>query len=308
MARAQAKPRSDRRRGGAGIGLFTAGFALLVLGNFRSRGQHSKKDAVMPEVFLQGKQAVQTADQIQAAQTAKESFAGALSGPAVMSKALGVLTKKYRMGRDNTIYAASLCADEINSDKGHLGRLLTEYYYGRVFPLGGIGGAPYGGKTGFAAFSHHVPDGGNVFVLFGPHIGFSPEGEPGKFLRNGQKALSTSCGALCAAYSQCSAEQKMEADSKDMEQSWLREKLGPKCEHIKESSNPMVELALQAYKVIEEEILSIVNTDFGTGNLVLLGGIQINMPYGMPGYFQPMHFSIRAKGKEPENLMPVFER
>jgi len=300
MALAQPKPMSERRRGGVGIGLFAAGVVLVVLGNFRSRGQHSQKDAVMPEAFF-GLQ------RMQAAQTAKEAFSGALSGPAVMSKALGALRWKYGMGRSNTIYAASLCADEINSDKGHLGRLLTEYYFGRVFPLGGIGGAPYGGKTGFAAFSHHVPDGGNVFVLFGPHIGFSPEGEPGKFLRNGQKALSTSCGALCAAYSQCTSG-GLPADSKDMEQSWLREKLGPKCNDIKESSNPMVELALQAYKVIEEEILSIVNTDFGIGNLVLLGGIQINMPYGMPGYFKPMHFSIRAKGKDPENLMSVFER
>jgi len=294
------KPMSERRRGGVGIGLFAAGVALVVLGNFRSRGQHTEEDAVMPEAFF-------GVQRMQAAHTANQAFAGAMSGPAVMSKALRKLSR-YGMGRDDTIYAASLCADEINSDKGHLGRLLTEYYHGRVFPLGGIGGAPYGGKTGFAAFSHHVPDGGNVFVLFGPHIGFSPEGEPGKFLRNGQHALSTSCGALCAAYSQCSSNTTLPADPKDMEQSWLREKLGPKCQEIKESSNPMVELALQAYKVIEEEIMSIVNTDFGTGKLVLLGGIQINMPYGMPGYFKPMHFSIRAKDTEPVDLISVFER
>jgi len=280
------------------MGLFAAGVALVVLGNFRSRGQHGEKEAAMPETFF-------GLGKLHAAHTAKEAFAGAMSGPAVTSKALWNLRWKYGFSRGNTIYAQSLCADEINSDRGHLGRLFTEYYYGRVFPLGGIGGAPYGGKTGFAAFSHHVPDGGNVFVLFGPHIGFSPDGEAGKFLRYGQKALSTSCGALCAAYSQCSSG-SMPADKKDMEQSWLREKLGPKCQHIKEASNPMVELALQAYKVIEEEILSIVNTDFGTGNLVLLGGIQINMPYGMPGYFKPLHFSIRAKGMEPRDLMPVF--
>jgi len=300
MAFAQSKPVGERRRGSVGMGLFAAGVALVVLGNFRSGGKHGEKHAVMPEAFFGLKR-------MQAAHIAKEAFPGAMTGAAVMSKALWPLWWKYAMKRGNTIYAQSLCADEINSDKGHLGRLFTEYYYNRVFPLGGIGGAPYGGKTGFAAFSHHVPDGGNVFVLFGPHIGFSPEGEPGKFLRNGQMALSTSCGALCAAYSQCSSG-GMAADPKDMEQSWLREKLGPKCKDIKESSNPMVELALQAYKVIEEEILSIVNTGFGSGNLVLLGGIQINMPYGMPGFFKPMHFSIRAEGREPENLMSVFER
>jgi len=300
MVPVQPKQATERRRGGVGTSLLVAGIAFVVLGNFRRRSQHSEKDAAMPEAFF-GLQ------RMQAAQTAKEAFPGARSGVSVMSKALFPLWWKYGMSRSNTIYAQSLCADEINSDKGHLGRLLTEHYYNRVFPLGGIGGAPYGGKTGFAAFSHHVPENGNVFVLFGPHIGFSPEGEPGKFLRNGQQALSTSCGALCAAYSQCTSG-GMSADPKDMEQSWLREKLGPKCNDIKASSNPMVELALQAYKVIEEEILSIVNTDFGNGNLVLLGGIQINMPYGMAGYFKPMHFSIRAKGRDPVNLMSVFER
>ena len=31
-------------------------------------------------------------------------------------------------------------------------------YWGECFPMGGIGGAPFVGKTGFGAFSAHVPD------------------------------------------------------------------------------------------------------------------------------------------------------
>jgi len=31
--------------------------------------------------------------------------------------------------------------------------------YMKVFHMGGLGGIPFTGKTGFAAFSHHVPDG-----------------------------------------------------------------------------------------------------------------------------------------------------
>ena len=35
--------------------------------------------------------------------------------------------------------------------------------------MGGLGGIPFSGKTGFAAFSHHVPDGKSNFVLHREH-------------------------------------------------------------------------------------------------------------------------------------------
>merc|ERR1712039_624623 len=136
--------------------------------------------------------------------------------------------------------------------------------------MGGISGAPFVGKTGFAAFSHHVPANGHVVVLFGPHIGFSPEGEAGKFLRRGQSKLSTACGAAVAAYSQLISGKSMSADVHDMEQSWLRSKLSPYCSGIKNSADPQVEIVMKTYKVIEEEVFKIVNTHFGPGLLVLI--------------------------------------
>jgi len=151
-----------------------------------------------------------------------------------------------------------------------------------------------------------VPDNGNVLIVFGPHIGFSPDGEPGKFLRTGQAALSTSCGAVIAAYSQITSGANMRADPQDLEQSWLRGKLQSAASEVSESKQPMVDLVMKAYKKVEEEMLAITNTDFGPGNLVLLGGIQINMPYPMPGYFMPLHFSIRSKTMEPKDLMYTF--
>jgi hypothetical protein len=44
---------------------------------------------------------------------------------------------------------------------------------GEVFHMGGLGGIPFTGKTGFNAFSSHVPDHGNLFVLMAPHVGVS---------------------------------------------------------------------------------------------------------------------------------------
>jgi len=220
-----------------------------------------------------------------------------------MDKALHEMGK-YGVHKENSIYGQSCCPDEINGDRGHLPKLMATHY-GHSFPLGGLGGAPFGGKTGFGAFSHHVPDNGNVIIVFGPHIGFSIDGEAGKFLRTGQAALSTACGALVAAYNQCLSGQGWGREPRDEQQAWLRTKLRHFCPHAAMAGNPMVEMVTKAYEVIEEEMLSIVNTNFGSGNLVLLGGIQINMPYPLPGYWLPKHFSIRSANMAPIDLMPL---
>uniref|UniRef100_A0A7S0FXW9 Limiting CO2-inducible protein B/C beta carbonyic anhydrase domain-containing protein n=1 Tax=Pyrodinium bahamense TaxID=73915 RepID=A0A7S0FXW9_9DINO len=253
---------------------------------------------LVPENFL-------GSDMRQVTQTMQASFPGAMKGADVMSKLLDAV-KAYGLTRDNTIYGQSICADEINSDPGHLTTLLTQYY-GRTFPMGGIGGAPYVGKTGFMAFSHHVPDNGHVLIVFGPHIGFSPSGEPGKFLRKGQAAVSTSCGAVIAAYNQITSGVNMPADPVDMEQSWLRAQLKQYCPEVAQSSNSMVDLVMKAYQAVEEEMFAIVNTDYGPGKLILLGGIQINMPYPLPGYFMPLHFSARSHAMAPKDLMSTFQ-
>eukprot|EP00411_Alexandrium_monilatum_P020889 CAMPEP_0175213086 /NCGR_PEP_ID=MMETSP0093-20121207/16009_1 /TAXON_ID=311494 /ORGANISM="Alexandrium monilatum, Strain CCMP3105" /LENGTH=310 /DNA_ID=CAMNT_0016506395 /DNA_START=53 /DNA_END=985 /DNA_ORIENTATION=- len=232
------------------------------------------------------------------------SFPGAMRGGDVALRVLKAL-RTFGVTRNNVVYGHSICSDEINGDRGHVSTLLTRWY-GTSFFLGGIGGAPYVGKTGFGAFAAHVPDGGHVVLLFGPHIGFSPNGEPGKFLRTGQLTASTSCGAAIAALGQITSGKSMPFDQRDIEQSWLREKLRPFGEEISKSGNQMVELAMKNYKVVEDEVKRIVNTNFGEGNLVLIGGIQINMPYPMSGYFMPLHFSIRSKTRQPMDLMPAF--
>jgi len=288
---------NQRHRERLGSGLLIAGAVLVVFGVSRWNSPGEVQDDSLPISFLWSQQRV--------TKIVQESFPGAMRGAAVMSRALKAL-KPYGLTRANTIYGQSICSDEINSDQGHLSTLLTRHY-GRTFPLGGIGGAPYVGKTGFMAFSHHVPDGGHVFIVFGPHIGFSPYGEPGKFLRTGQAKVSTSCGAVIAAYAQCTSGQVMPADPLDIEQSWLRAKLKPYCDKIAQSSNKMVDLVMKAYKAVEEEMFKIISTDYGSGNLVLLGGIQINMPYPSPGFFMPLHFSVRSAGKEAVDLMLAFQ-
>lgn len=87
---------------------------------------------------------------------------------------------------DNTLYADSSCPDEINHDDPDedLTSLFTRRW-GEVFPLSGLAGMPFVGKTGWGAFSSHCPEDGNIVVLFAPHVGVDRDGNVGKIYRDG---------------------------------------------------------------------------------------------------------------------------
>merc|ERR1719433_874293 len=131
-------------------------------------------------------------------------FPGALPASVVYRRTrIALEAPPFGLNPLNTLFGTSCCPDEINSDakarlinyfRYHWGR--SDHHWGDYFPLGGIGCLPFVGKTGFGAFSHHVPEDGNVLVLFGPHVGISKEGEVGKIERRGQPKASTSCGAI----------------------------------------------------------------------------------------------------------------
>ena len=124
--------------------------------------------------------------------TLRRCFPGALPSSALHESVAAILEAEG-LTPENTLYGQSICSDEINNEVGGTGNLMMEHWgvEGEHFLLGGIGGAPYVGKTGFGAFSGHVPDGGNVIMLFGPHIGISDAGELGKIHRHGQARKST---------------------------------------------------------------------------------------------------------------------
>jgi hypothetical protein len=72
--------------------------------------------------------------------------------------------------------------------------------WGETFPLGGLSGFPFTGKTGWGAFSSHCPNDGNIVILFAPHVGIDKMGTVGNINRNGQDHCSTACGAAIGAY------------------------------------------------------------------------------------------------------------
>jgi hypothetical protein len=109
------------------------------------------------------------------------------------------ITQELGMDKQQTLFAHSVCPDEINHDDGDITDIFREHFDG-VFSLGGLGGIPFSGKTGFAAYAAHVPDEGHIFVLFASHCSVSQEGKCGYYHRHGQAALTPACGAAIGAF------------------------------------------------------------------------------------------------------------
>mmetsp|Transcript_96654 Transcript_96654/g.177700 ORF Transcript_96654/g.177700 Transcript_96654/m.177700 type:complete len:686 (+) Transcript_96654:133-2190(+) len=246
-------------------------------------------------------------------QALHKHFPGALPGEAVNNRIKSLLRgKEFGFNKANTLLGFSLCPDEINHEPGCLVDLMKQEW-GRMFPLGGISGAPFVGVTGFGAFSHHVPDDGNIIIIFGPHVAVSAEGLIGKTLREGQHHLSTACGAVIGAYNACSAAynsnwgEKIEYNPVDMQMGWIKSQIEAHIGLIKTQPDPMAALAYQAYEMVKAKLEKIVNLDFGSGKLVLIGGIQINMPHQYQEHFLPLSFELRQKGQPTQNLLPQFD-
>mmetsp|Transcript_96652 Transcript_96652/g.177690 ORF Transcript_96652/g.177690 Transcript_96652/m.177690 type:complete len:671 (+) Transcript_96652:133-2145(+) len=238
-----------------------------------------------------------------------KEFPGALPGPGVHHRVMMTLTRDYGFTPDNTLFGNSICSDEINNTPQSLSALMA-CYWGAVFPMGGLGGVPFAGKTGFKAFSAHVPDNGNIVILYGPHVGVSEFGEVGKILRKGQDHDSTACGAVIGAYhASCAQKSKedVEFDETDMQMGWIKHQIQAHSESISKQECPLAALAYQAFELVKNKINKVVDTNFGSGRLVLIGGIQINLTPPYNDHFLPLSFEVRQAGKPTENIIKAFD-
>eukprot|EP00930_Biecheleria_cincta_P047457 TRINITY_DN32903_c0_g1_i1.p1 TRINITY_DN32903_c0_g1~~TRINITY_DN32903_c0_g1_i1.p1 ORF type:complete len:710 (-),score=113.32 TRINITY_DN32903_c0_g1_i1:12-2141(-) len=244
-------------------------------------------------------------------QALKKYFPGALPGAAVHLRSRAILEQELGMTPENTLLGTSFCPDEINNHRFDIGTLMRDYW-GNVFPMGGIGGPPYVGETGFKAFSSHVSKDGNIIVIFGPHVGVSATGEVGQYLHDGQPSTSSACGAIIGAYKAAMSDGGSSPshggyDTYDMQMDEIKEEFARHATGISEEENPMAACAYLAYEMVKDRMLQIVNTDFGSGKLVLIGGMQINMPHStMEDHFLPLMFEVRRKGEPTRDLMEHF--
>lgn len=204
-----------------------------------------------------------------------------------------VSSKLKELGHNpqNTLFASSICPDEINHDANNLGNLLSRHW-GECFQMGGLAGIPFSGQTGFTAYSHHVPDDGHLFILYAPHVGISPEGEFGLYARHGQvrDQHGFACGAAIGAYNHvCHGGEIMDfthlgQNPYDYQMNFIISKLAKCVKDINSADNKMVEISRQMYQLIDDFMQNIVQLDDLPGSVILLGGILINTPHPMEDF------------------------
>ena len=131
--------------------------------------------------------------------TLDKYFPGCMSGMSA-DDIVGTTLENRGFTDDNTLFTDSSCPDEINHDSP--GEDITSIFqnrWGEIFPLGGLAGFPFTGKTGWHAFSSHCPIDGNIVLLFAPHVGVNNKGIVGQVVRDGQDKSSSACGAAIGA-------------------------------------------------------------------------------------------------------------
>lgn len=115
---------------------------------------------------------------------------------------------------------------------------------GGVFNLGGLGGVPFVGKSGFGAFLSHVPDSGKVLIIYGPHVGISNEGVVGKVERVGQSKASGACGAGIGAYKALMKGPRGPNDKFDYQEEFIIDRLEPKIQDLLKAKTDGINPAL----------------------------------------------------------------
>lgn len=216
---------------------------------------------------------------------------------------------------ENTLFSHSVCADEVNNRKEQLIPLMVNRWQ-EGFALGGLGGLPFAGKSGFGAYLHHVPDSGKLLVIFAPHVGIDEVGRVGSLQRDGQSKVSTACGAAIGAYKELQKSKKtgadplvvFEADNPrefDPQLTDIVSLLAPRLGGIEESADSIAFVTYQMYGIIRELITACITGtpdlfDFAS-EVAVVGGVMINRRKG-GDFFQPLSFETQRKGEAPIDL------
>lgn len=236
------------------------------------------------------------------------AYPNAQTGEHVTDTYLAYLEDEYQSDLRQMLFATSLCSDDVNVSTDFR-RVLK-----RPFTMGGLGGIPFTGYTGMVAFAHHVPDDGDAFILYGPHIGITDNGELGRMRRRGQMHETSSCGALQLALARIKdgtqSPFSLEDPVLDYQQMILEELLSPYREQILHAEVPIKEVTELIYIIIHKKILQLVmlaKEEFNCKRLFALGGIIINTSPEMSDYVDVKHFEVfqmdDLKEKKPVSIL-----
>jgi len=174
-----------------------------------------------------------------------------------VNKVIDFFEDELQLEPSQIMFADSICSDDVNSIQYPV---RTHEFLG-PFKMGGLDGFPFTGLTGMGAFASHVPDGGAVFIYYGPHIGITKTGTLGEIHRFGQHKNSGCCGAAKAALNKLLSDQIKPGDINDidyqmntLEQILLRQR-----DRVMQAPSPLFEATEVIYEAIDERINQLVN-------------------------------------------------
>jgi len=212
----------------------------------------------------------------------------------------------------------------------HLTTLLKlfERYLGAGFALGGLAGVPFAGKTGFSSFTHRVPENGHAFVLLAPHVGLDCDNKLGKCAapdedngddeggdREEKKASASDseycCRAAVNALNYCCSDRpiptNLNNNPEDYQMNYILQLVNRRKDLLDDDDDEntrQADLAKQLHAIAKNMLDKIVYPFFGGPDttLLILTGVQINMPKPFEDFFQPRQFYILNKHGKKEDL------
>lgn len=241
-------------------------------------------------------------------QLVTQHYPNAKNGEEITRTYLGFLKDEYKSDLTKMLFATSLCADDINVSTDFR-RVLS-----RPFTLGGMGGLPFAGLTGITAFAHHIPEGGDAFIFYGPHIGITDDGVLGKMRRPGQSHLTNSCGALMLALERMKDTEEIYIPVNteiDYQQTLLERSVMPFKQQILEAAIPEKEITEVTFKIIHSrlhDLVQISKNEFNCERVFLLGSIIINTSPEFSDYVDVKTFEVlNLKNLEEKNLVSILQ-
>jgi hypothetical protein len=114
-------------------------------------------------------------------QKIKDAFPGAIPSKTLALNVQTILHKEDGYIDETTLLTTSLCSDEVNRK---LESDLTKIYTSN-FNCAGV--------TSFFAMAGHIPKGGNIVIVYGPHVGVDKNGRVGRVNRRGRPDESDDC-------------------------------------------------------------------------------------------------------------------
>lgn len=210
-----------------------------------------------------------------AAQRLPEPFQGAVPVADYLDRLTGAVAA-HGFEPDDTLVALSICRDEMTQRFSHE----VDLRWGPPFAIGGLGGFPSGGSTGWAACLSHVPDQrrGKLLAIGLAHVGIEPDGSAGTYHRPWMNGSAPTCGALGAilgSWDQAAANE----DLSDHELHTLRTALEGAGERPADMLHATQLTASRILDLLVSQITALA--PWNAMDVALFAGIQVHTPQGV---------------------------